>query len=111
MKQVGMKQGESALKEGWTSSWRTFVGAAGDLKVVDSFKCPHCPDKCDPFTDIRALNNHIKWDHTLKHLLYEEEEIVDQMSGLAVKDSAGNSAGSIASSGTYYSATEGGEEG
>ena len=79
-----MKQGESALKEGWTSSCRTSVGAAGNLKVVD---------------------------HTLKHLLYEEEEIVDQMSGLAVRDSAGNSAGSSASSGTYYSATEGGEEG
>ena len=45
--------------------------------MVDSFKCPHCPDKCDPFTDIRALNNHIKWDRTLKHLLYEEEEIVE----------------------------------
>ena len=40
-KGVGMKQEESALKEGWTSSWRTSVGAAGDLKVVDSFKCPH----------------------------------------------------------------------
>ena len=93
-----MKQEESALKEGWTSSWRTLVGAAGDLKVVDSFKSPHCSDKCD---------------HTLKQLLYEEEEevVVKQMNGLAVKDSAGNSDGSSASSGTYYSATEGGEEG
>ena len=107
-----MKQEESALKEGWTSSWRTLVGAAGDLKVMDSFKCPHCPDKCDPFTDIRALNNHIKWDHTLKHLLYEEEGVVvNQMNGLAVEDSAGNSAGSSGSSGTYYTATESGEGG
>ena len=104
-----MKQEESALKEDWTSSWRTLVGAAGDLKVVDSFKCPHCPDKCDPFTDIRALNNHIKWDHTLKHLLYEEEEVVNQLNGLAVEDSAGNSAGSSGSSGTYYTAIESGE--
>ena len=93
-----MKQEESAPQEGWTSSWRTLVGAAGDLKVGDSFKCPHCSDKCD---------------HTLKQLLYEEEEevVVNQMNGLAVKDSAGNSDGSSASSGTYYSATEGGEEG
>ena len=65
--------------------------------MVDSFKCPHCSDKCD---------------HTLKHLLFEEEEVmVNQMSGLAVKDSAGNSDGSSASSGTYFSAAEGGEEG
>ena len=105
-----MKQEESALKEDWTSSWRTLVGAAGDLKVVDSFKCPHCPDKCDPFSDIKALNNHVKWDHTLKHLLYEEEGVVvNQMNGLAVEDSAGNSAGSSGSSGTYYSAIESGE--
>ena len=91
-----MKQEESALKEDWTSSWRTLVGAAGDLKVGDSFKCPHCSDKCD---------------HTLKQLLYEEKRVVvNQMNGLAVKDSAGNSDGSSASSGTYYSATEGGEE-
>ena len=89
-----MKQEESAPKEGWTSSWRTLVGAAGDLRVGDlrvgdSFKCPHCSDKCD---------------HTLKQLLYEEEEVVvNQMNGLAVKDSAGNSDGSSASSGTYYS--------
>ena len=49
----------------------------------------------------------------MKHLLNEEEEVVvvNQMNGLAVKDSAGNSAGSSASSGTYYSAIEGGEEG
>ena len=92
-----MKQEESALKEGWTSSWRTLVGAAGDLKVVDSFKSPHCSDKCD---------------HILKHLLYEEEEdVVNQLNGLAVEDSAGNSAGSSGSSGTYYTATESGEGG
>ena len=96
MTQAGMKQEETTLQEGWTISWRTFVGAAGDLKVGDSFKCPHCSDKCD---------------HILKHLLYEEEEVVvNQMNGLAVKDSAGYSDGSSASSGTYYSATEGGEE-
>ena len=90
-----MKQEESARKEGCTSSWMTLVVAAGDLRVGDSFKCPHCSDKCD---------------HTLKH--YEEEEVVvNQMNGLAVKDSAGNSDGSSASSGTYYSATEGGEQG
>ena len=80
-----MKQEESALKEGWTSSCRTSVGAAGNLKVVD---------------------------HTLKHLLYEEEDVVvNQMNGLAVEDSAGNSAGSSGSSGTYYTATESGEGG
>ena len=99
-----MKQEESALKEGWTSSWRTLVGAAGDLKVVDSFKCPRYPFKCDPFSDIGALN-----DHTLKHLLYEEEEVVNQLNGLAVEDSAGSSAGSSGSSGTYYTAIESGE--
>ena len=101
-----MKQEESALKEGWTSSWRTLVGAAGDLKVVDSFKCPRYPFKCDPFSDIGALN-----DHTLKHLLYEEEEVVNQLNGLAVEDSVGNFAGSSANSGTYYTASEGGEGG
>ena len=77
--------------------------------MVDSFKCPHWSDKCDPFSDIRALNNHIKWDHTLKHLLYEEDVVVNQMNGLAVEDSAGNSAGSSGSSGTYYTAIESGE--
>ena len=33
------------------------------------------------------------------------------MNGLAVEDSAGNSAGSSDSSGTYYTATESGEGG
>ena len=82
------------------------MGAAGDLKVVDSFKCPRYPFKCDPFSDIGALN-----DHTLKHLLYEEEEVVNQLNGLAVEDSAGSSAGSSGSSGTYYIAIESGEGG
>ena len=35
MTQAGMKQEETTLQEGWTISWRTFVGAAGDLRVVD----------------------------------------------------------------------------
>ena len=35
MTQAGMKQEETTVQEGWTISWRTFVGAAGDLRVVD----------------------------------------------------------------------------
>ena len=37
--------------------------------------------------------------------------VVNQMNGLAVEDSAGNSAGSSGSSGTYYTAIESGEGG
>ena len=98
--------------------------AGGQLGVVDSFNCPHCSEHCEPFSDIKALNNHIKWDHLLKHLLYEEEEkeeVCHQMTGVAAKDSAdgrrvpnlktakdsvGNSSCGSSNSGTYFTAAE-----
>ena len=96
------------------------VKADGEV-VEESFKCPHCPDNCEPFSNMRALNNHIKWDHELKHLLFEEEklegEVTHQMAakdsgdGMRVpriaKDSAGNSSCGSSNSGTYLTATEG----
>ena len=106
------------------SNFLSAVEVGGQLRVVDSFNCPHCPDHCEPFSDLRALNNHIKWDHELKHLLDEEkEEMTLQMKGVAAnssadggrrvphskvaKDSTGSSSCGSSNSGTYFTATEG----
>ena len=105
------------------SNFLSAVEVGGQLRVVDSFNCPHCSDHCEPFSDMRALNNHIKWDHELKHLLEDEkEEMTHQMKGMAVnssasggrrvprskvaKDSTGSSSCGSSTSGTYFTATE-----
>ena len=48
-----------------------------ELRVLEeSFNRPHCPDNSEPFSNLRALYNHVKQDHELKHLLFEEEGYV-----------------------------------
>ena len=103
------------------SNFLSTVEVGGQLRVVDSFNCPQCPDYSKPFLDLRSLNNHIKRDHELKHLLNEEkEEMTLQMKGMAVsadggrrvphskvaKDSTGSSSCGSSNSGTYFTATE-----
>ena len=76
------KNHHSELKSGWSSMNNLLpaVKAGGEV-VEESFNCPHCPDHCPPFSSVGALNNHIKWDHELMHLLFEneEEEVTHQM--------------------------------
>ena len=51
--------GESDLKRVSMSNHFLDVKTGGELRVLDSFNCPHCPDHCQPFSDTKALNNHI----------------------------------------------------
>ena len=50
---------------------------------------------------MKALNNHIKWDHHQKQLLYEEEEVKVVPHSKIAKDSAGNLSCGSSNSGTY----------
>jgi len=61
----------------------------------------------DPSRDMKALNNHIKWDHHQKQLLYEEEEVKVVPHAKIAKDSAGNLSCGSSNSGTYFTASEG----
>jgi len=56
---------------------------------------------------MKALNNHIKWDHHQKQLLYEEEEVKVVPHSKIAKDSAGNLSCGSSNSGTYFTASEG----
>ena len=110
---------ESDLRGGWSSMSNYLPSVKAGGRVLEtSFNCPHCPDHCEPFSDMRALNKHVKWDHELKHLLYEEEEeVTHQMAAKddgrrvphskTAKDSVGNSSCGSSNSGTYLTAIEG----
>ena len=122
--QPELNHGSNNLRRGW-SSMSNYLPAVkaggGELRVlVESFDCPHCPNYSAPFSNIRALNNHVKWDHELKHLLYVgEEEVTHQIAAKdsaddrrvlhsqTAKDSAGNSSCGSSNSGIYWTATEG----